>query len=212
MQRVIMIFPELGKSGRDHLGKSGEMLSVDESTGKTQVAYVSESGQYAGKRASILAASNHRKDSLMHAALFSAAFGALYVGHSLGDFWAQRGSQVINKGRRGWSGRLACASHVATLTAIMGALVIATALITHMPVHPAMLAAGLAINAVTHYVADRRAPLQRFADLIGKGEFWHLGAPRPGRDDNPTVGTGAFHLDQAWHLGWIWVAALIIAA
>jgi hypothetical protein len=44
----------------------------------------------------------------------------------------------------------------------------------------------------------------------GKGEFYRLGAPRRGRDDNPTLGTGAYALDQAWHVGWLFISALII--
>jgi len=54
---------------------------------------------------------------------------------------------------------------------------------------PAVL--GLAVNAVSHYAADRRKPLLSLAEWLGatvipgKDEFWHLGMPRPGRDDNP---------------------------
>ena len=38
-----------------------------------------------------------------------------------------------------------------------------------------------------------------------------LGAPRPGHDDNPSLGTGAYALDAAWHHGWEAAAALILA-
>jgi hypothetical protein len=47
--------------------------------------------------------------------------------------------------------------------------------------------------------------------IPGKGEFWHLGAPRPGHDDNPCLGTGAYALDQSWHIAWLFISALVIA-
>jgi hypothetical protein len=72
---------------------------------------------------------------------------------------------------------------------------------------------------------------------LGKGDFYQLGQPRDltawvgdpddetafpmhlhqaGRHepvgwDNVTTGTGAYHLDQAWHLLWLGVAALVTA-
>jgi len=36
--------------------------------------------------------------------------------------------------------------------------------------------------------------------------------PRPHRDDNPTLGTGAYALDQSFHIFWLIIAALLIAA
>ena len=50
------------------------------------------------------------------------------------------------------------------------------------------------------HVADRRTPLRRFAEATGLGEFYALGQPREGRDDNPSLGTGAYALDQSWHV------------
>jgi hypothetical protein len=70
---------------------------------------------------------------------------------------------------------------------------------------------GLAVSALTHYVADRRAPLRGLAQSVGRSGFYRLGAPRPGHDDNPSLGTGAYALDQSFHYLWLFVAALIIA-
>lgn len=143
-------------------------------------------------------------------ATFAAVFAALYAAHALADHWIQTGRQAMTKGLPGWPGRRACAAHVATLTATMaaalGALVAAGAHLAPWP-----LVVGLAVNAVTHYWADRRTTLARLAAALGKAEFYRLGAPRPGRDDNPTLGTGAYALDQAWHMAWLFAAALIIA-
>jgi hypothetical protein len=72
------------------------------------------------------------------------------------------------------------------------------------------VAAGLAVNGVSHYWADRRSTLAALAALLGKSQLWVLGSPRPGHDDNPVLGTGAYALDQSWHLAWLVITALII--
>jgi hypothetical protein len=151
------------------------------------------------------------------AALFAAVFAALYAGHQVGDHWVQTPGQAAGTGLTGWPGRLACARHVATLTATAAAALAAVALVTGAPVRLLPAVTGLAVNAASHYAADRRRPLLSLAEWLaaavipGKDEFWHLGAPRPGRDDNPCMGTGAYALDQSWHIGWLFIAALIIA-
>ncbi len=74
------------------------------------------------------------------------------------------------------------------------------------------MAVGLTVSAVTHYIADRRTPLRRLAELTGSARFYALGCPRPGRDDNPSLGTGSYALDQSFHYLFLFVAALVIAA
>jgi hypothetical protein len=90
---------------------------------------------------------------------------------------------------------------------------VAAGLVTGLRAGPVFVVLGLGADAVSHYWADRRVTLARLAALVpGTGGFWTLGAPRPGRDDNPCLGTGAYALDQSWHVGWLFVAALLIAA
>lgn len=138
-------------------------------------------------------------------------FAALYAAHQVADHWVQTQHQADCKGRAGWAGRLACAAHVATytLTAVVALAALATA--TGWTPDLGQTAAGLAVSALTHYLADRRTPLRKLAVLCGSARFYALGAPRPGRDDNPSLGTGAYALDQSWHVGWLFVAALIVA-
>jgi hypothetical protein len=136
------------------------------------------------------------------AATFAAVGFALYAAHHVADHWIQTQHQADNKGREGWPGRTACAAHVVTYTAT-AALALA-ALVTVLGVSLAALpsVAGLAVSAITHYVADRRTPLRRIADWLGSGKFYRLA----GAGMN-----GAYLLDQSWHVGWLFVAALIIA-
>ncbi|MEV5942655.1 transcriptional regulator [Streptomyces sp. NPDC051994] len=145
------------------------------------------------------------------AAVFAAVFVALYVAHSVGDHWVQSSHQSVNKGRPGWVGRLADARHVATLTLTKVALLLPVALLLDLRLSVPGVAVGLGVDAVSHWWADRRSTLAWLAKVTGKGEFYRLGAPRPGMGDNPSIGTGAYALDQSFHHLWLLIAALIIA-
>ncbi|MFF1597456.1 transcriptional regulator [Streptomyces mirabilis] len=147
----------------------------------------------------------------MDAAAFAAVFVALYVAHSVGDHWVQTSHQSAHKGRPGWVGRLADARHVTTLTATKVAVLLPVVWLLDLRLSVLGIVAGLAIDAVTHWWADRRTTLAWLAHVTGKGEFYRLGAPRAGHDDNPHIGTGAYALDQSFHHLWLLVAALIIA-
>jgi hypothetical protein len=164
----------------------------------------------------------------MSAAIFAASFAALYAGHMVGDHWIQTGWQAANKGRHDHTGRLACAAHVATYTATQAVFLASVALAIDVHVASPWLLVGLSVSAVTHYWADRRFTLARLAGRLGKADFYRLGQPRKHKIgqtaddfpdapyelkalDNPCLGTGAYALNQSFHIGWLFVAALIIA-
>lgn len=130
-------------------------------------------------------------------------YAALLSGHWLGDHWIQTNTQVANKGASGACGRRACASHVATLTACQ-ALMLALVIVSEGGVGgPVQVVLGLAVNAITHYWADRRRPLEGLAWLLqryGKHDYYASGEQ------------SRIALDQAWHMGWLLPAALIISA
>lgn len=142
--------------------------------------------------------------------LFAAVFIALYAGHEVADHWVQRERQALGKSGPGWPGRLYCARHVLALTLVLAVSLAAVSAVTGARVTIPAAAAALAVNAISHYWADRRLPLRTLARIAGKSEFWDLGSPREGHDDNVTLGTGAYHLDQAWHIAWLLITALII--
>ncbi|NGO79193.1 DUF3307 domain-containing protein [Streptomyces sp. YC504] len=145
------------------------------------------------------------------ASVFAAVFVALYVAHSVGDHWVQTSHQSAHKGLPGWAGRLADAKHVATLTATKLVVLLPVVALLELNVSVLGMLLGLGIDAFTHWWADRRNTLAWLAKVTGKGEFYRLGAPRAGRDDNPHIGTGAYALDQSFHHLWLFVAALVIA-
>lgn len=143
------------------------------------------------------------------AARFAAAFAALYAAHQVGDHIVQLDRDAQDKGKPGREGQAACARHVASYTATAAAALAATEAVTRAGIRPGRALAGLLLSAATHYVIDRRKPLRRFAEMSGHADFYQLGMPRPGRDDKPCLGTGAYALDQSAHVGCLFLAALI---
>lgn len=163
----------------------------------------------------------------MGAGAFAAYAVALYVAHHVGDYWVQTDMQARLKGAAGVDGRLACLGHVLTYLATQVACLFAMVVVTGQEIGTVRTLCALAVSGVTHYVADRRRPLERIAGWIpGKANFWRLGAQRELRVqaywnddevdavlDNPALGTGAWALDQSWHIFWgVFVAALILAS
>lgn len=167
---------------------------------------------------------------------FAGIFIAFYIAHGVADHWLQTGYQAANKGRRDWAGVWACARHVASYTACTLVLVLFVAGTFGLRLSWLGLIAGQVISAATHYWADRRYTLAGLCEVLGKGDFYRLGAPRevaafvtnrprsevpppvrlyegyptsPVGWDNPSLGTGAYALDQWWHLWWLFIAAAI---
>lgn len=146
---------------------------------------------------------------------FAVTLAALYAAHEVGDQWVQTHHQACTKGGRGEqqrAGQAACARHVASMTATKALMLGVTSAVTGTRLPLGRTAVALAVDAASHYWADRRYTLAGLADRLGKGEYYRLGSPRPDRDDNLTIGTGAYALDQAWHAAWLWAAALIVAS
>ncbi|MBL6277506.1 DUF3307 domain-containing protein [Micromonospora fiedleri] len=133
------------------------------------------------------------------AAVFAAVFVALYAAHQVADHWIQTQHQADCKGQPGWAGRLACAAHVATYTATAVLALVFLIAGTGLRLDPSGVAVGLGISAVTHYIADRRTPLRWIADQLRKSPAW---LDKAG---------GMYALDQSWHVGWLFIAALFCA-
>jgi hypothetical protein len=162
-----------------------------------------------------------------HLSLFAATAIALYAGHHVGDYWVQTDHQARHKGVDELQCLLHVLSYLATQTACLFLLVPLGARFGL-----AQLAAGLLLSGITHYTADRREHglmLWLARRLPGKARFLELGVPRaysiyakrldddlpegPVPLDNPSLGTGGWALDQAWHIFFgVFLAALVIAA
>lgn len=141
------------------------------------------------------------------AAQFAAVYAVLTASHEIADFWVQQDADAVGKGRHGREGRTACARHVASYAATQA---LALAVADHglrLGLGWRQIGAALAVSAVTHYVADRSGGrwreegpstrLVRFARATGHAGWLE-------RDP----GAGPL-MDQAWHKGWIAVAAAV---
>jgi hypothetical protein len=149
------------------------------------------------------------------AATFAATFAALYAAHTFGDHWyGQTHQQALGKGARTRQGRLHCLGHVVLLAAHKIGAIAAMWAVTGLQLSLTALTVGLLVDAVSHYWADRRITLQRLAERTGKGDFYRLGADTVNADGKQAfhIGTGAYALDQSWHVAWLFITALIVAA
>lgn len=127
-------------------------------------------------------------------------FAALLAGHWIGDHWAQSNHQAQTKGQCDTQGRRACAAHVATLTLCQIVALAVVALYGGADFAVLNLVVGLAVNAVSHFWCDRRSTLEGLAYALhrtGKHEYYRVGAPQ---------------LDQAFHMGFLLLSAVIIGA
>jgi len=145
--------------------------------------------------------------------VLATSFVAMFAAHQFGDYWLQTPHQAMTKGGAGWTARWACARHVLVLALAKLVALFAAFEVTGSPIRPGWWFAALVVDGLSHYWADRRSTLRRLAAWIGddKLAFFELGTPREGHDDRPCLGTGAAHLDQSWHIVWLFVTALIIA-
>jgi hypothetical protein len=166
------------------------------------------------------------------AGTFAAVGLALYAGHHVGDYWIQTDHQAKHKGDAGADGRLQCLLHVLSYVATQTALLFIAAVVLKLELSAVGVIAGLLVSGVTHYMADRREHGLKFwlaRKLPGKAAFLRLGVPRPydifarASDsdtargpiplDNPSLGTGAWALDQSWHIFFgVFIPALLAVA
>ncbi len=151
----------------------------------------------------------------MHAGDFAALALALYIGHHGGDYWAQRDEDAKHKGDAGADGHLHCLLHVISYM-ITQWLCLGVVWVTFgLPLSFGAAFAGMLVSGTFHYAIDRREHGIMFwlaRRLPGKANFLKLGVPRAGMDDNPTLGTGAWALDQSAHLlTSVFLAALVMA-
>lgn len=133
--------------------------------------------------------------------------------HPACDHIVQNSADAQTKALPGRDGHWACVRHVASYTAVqIGALTTVTRVLgARLPWRA--VAAGAAVNAITHYVIDRRRPLLWLLDRLGKtGYIEHATAMRrPGVVDTAGPGTALTECDQAVHHACSAAASLLTA-
>jgi hypothetical protein len=158
----------------------------------------------------------HDVDTAARAIVALVAFAFGLAGHYLGDHWVQTGCQAGKKALNGAETKACalwnCAKHVLTWTATVTMFIAGAGWWLHLPLRPGWLAAGITLNAVTHFVADLRTPLIWLARLLGRGGYIdHVNVQRASGVESTGPGTAIFELDQSWHIAWLAISALVIA-
>lgn len=142
------------------------------------------------------------------AAQFAAVYAALTASHEVADHWVQIDEQAVRKGQPGRDGAIACLEHILTYTATQAAAVYAVQRATGMRLSLKRAALGLAVSAVTHYVADRQGGHWRDKAPRGVVRLAAVTGHAGWLERDPGAG---YLLDQSWHKGWIAVAAAVAA-
>jgi hypothetical protein len=130
--------------------------------------------------------------------MIGTTFAVLYAAHQVGDHWVQTDLCARRKGMPGWVGRRACLIHVGTYTLTLLVFLVAAGVVGGVDLDLMRVAGGLLVSAVSHYVADRRTPMITMCRWLGKGRMFLL-------DQD-----GYYKMDQSWHVGWLFVVALIV--
>jgi len=137
------------------------------------------------------------------AARYAALLGLLRAGSNIGDHITQRSRDAELKGATDADpvqyqgdtygtreGRLACLRHSLSYTATQGAVIAVGSRALGLRLPTGRLLAALALSGASHYVIDRREPLRRSLDALGKGDFYRL---------NSGGINGSYLMDQAVH-------------
>ncbi|MFB4307019.1 transcriptional regulator [Actinomadura sp. GTD37] len=139
-------------------------------------------------------------------------YAALNSAHTFADHVVQSGDDAQAKAGHGRAAQVACARHVAELSAVQVIALAGVSAAAGERLDPRRVVAGLAFNAATHYVLDRRPIAQRLAYACGKRDFYDkFAVQRETWLDPHGPGSGPNALDQAWHVGLLAITATIIA-
>lgn len=133
------------------------------------------------------------------AARTAVAYAAFRTAAAVGDHLFQTSHQALHKADEGLPGHRAVAGHVASYAGTQALSLAAANRLLDLGLKPSRIAAAVAFSAATHWFIDRRWPVRRLADAMGKGEFYELGGP---------LG-GAYVMDQSIHHAFEAVAAVI---
>ncbi|MFJ6139268.1 hypothetical protein [Kitasatospora sp. NPDC092286] len=143
------------------------------------------------------------------AARFAAVYALLRAAADVADHWIQTDHQATAKGQADTAGRRACAAHVATYTAVQGAVLVAGARVLGVRLRPVPVAAALTLSAASHYFADRQGGHWRESEPRGIVRLAHATGGGNWLQRDPQAG---YLLDQAWHHAFEAAAALIASA
>lgn len=128
------------------------------------------------------------------AANAAATLAALRVAAHVADHWFQTGHQAAHKADAGIDGHRAMAGHVASYAGSQAVVLIAADKLLGMGLKPSRIAAAVAVSAATHWFIDRRWPVRKASELLGK-----TGCKRDGKCADPEHAADGSECDGGFH-------------
>lgn len=128
------------------------------------------------------------------ATAYAAVYALLRASADVADHIVQTHRQAVHKADPGRAGHAALAGHVGSYAAVQAAALLLGNRLLGLGLSRRSMAAAIALSAGTHYFIDRRWPIRRMAEALGKAEFYELGGPLGG---NYLMDQSAHHLAEA---------------
>lgn len=128
------------------------------------------------------------------AAKAAVVYAALRTAAHVADHWFQTGHQAMHKADAGMKGHAAMAGHVATYAGTQAVALVAVDRLLDVGLKPRSIAAAVALSAATHWFIDRRWPVRRLAETLGK-----TGCKRDGRCTEPEHESDGSDCDGGFH-------------
>lgn len=128
------------------------------------------------------------------AANAAAALGAMRMAAHVADHWAQTGHQALHKADAGLDGHKAMAGHVASYAGAQAVALVAASKLLGMDLKPSRIAAAVAFSGATHWFIDRRWPVRKLAEALGK-----TGCKRGGQCADPEHAPDGSECDGGFH-------------
>lgn len=102
------------------------------------------------------------------AAKAAGAYLAMRTAAHVADHWLQSGHQAMHKADAGLAGHRAMSGHVASYAGAQAVALVAVNRALDMGLKPSRIAAAIALSGATHWFIDRRWPVRKAAEALGK--------------------------------------------
>lgn len=124
----------------------------------------------------------------------AAVYAAMRTAAHVADHWLQTGHQAAHKADAGADGHQVMARHVASYAGAQAVALVAADRLLGMKLRPSRMVAAVTVSAATHWFIDRRWPVRRLAEALGK-----TGCKRDGRCADPEHASDGQDCDAGFH-------------
>lgn len=128
------------------------------------------------------------------AAKGAAAYAALRTAAHVADHWLQTSHQAAHKADAGLAGHRVMARHIASYAGAQAVALAAVDRLLDVGLKPSRIAAAVAFSAATHWLIDRRWPVRKASEFLGK-----TGCKRDGQCADPEHAPDGSECDGGFH-------------